>query len=87
MATIQVRNIPLEIHQVYRRRAAESGMSLPVDSYPLAPVEERVWELRDQLSAYDAWYVALAERLDTELVTSDLRLRNARSLRCAVVTP
>lgn len=46
-----------------------------------------MWELCDQLSAYDAWYVALAERLDTELVTYDLRLRNARSLRCAVVTP
>lgn len=75
----------ISVSVAQRARADLAG--LPVDRYPLAPFEERVWELRDQLSAYDAWYVALAETLDTELVTSDLRLRRAPSLRCVVVAP
>jgi predicted nucleic acid-binding protein len=37
-------------------------------------VARRVWELRDNLTAYDATYVALAELLDTEPVTADSRL-------------
>ena len=45
---------------------------------------DRVWELRDNLSAYDAAYVALAEIIDCPLVTADARLSRAPGLRCAV---
>lgn len=38
---------------------------------------DRVWELRDNLSAYDASYIALAERLECGLLTADVRLANA----------
>ena len=38
---------------------------------------ERIWELRDNLSAYDAGYVALAESLDCSLVTADARISRA----------
>ena len=45
--------------------------------YPLEPFAQRVWELRDNLTVYEAWYVALAEWLGTDLVTGDERLTNA----------
>lgn len=45
---------------------------------------ERVWELRDNLSVYDAGYVALAESFGCTLVTADARLSRAPGLRCPV---
>lgn len=44
----------------------------------------RVWELRHNLTPYDASYVALAETLDVTLLTADGRLARAPSLRCEV---
>jgi predicted nucleic acid-binding protein len=44
----------------------------------------RVWELRDNLTAYDAAYVALAEVLQCPLVTGDTRISRAPGLRCPV---
>ncbi|MGH2871205.1 MAG: type II toxin-antitoxin system VapC family toxin [Solirubrobacteraceae bacterium] len=46
----------------------------------------RIWELRENLSAYDASYVSLAEALGCELVTADARLAGAPGPRCAVTT-
>jgi predicted nucleic acid-binding protein len=45
---------------------------------------DRIWALRDNLTVYDAWYVALAEALETELVTADHRLADAPGLRCPI---
>ena len=45
---------------------------------------ERVWELRENLSAYEASYVALAESLGCALLTADVRLGGAPGLRCPV---
>ncbi len=53
-------------------------------SYPFEPFIGRVWELRENLTVYDAWYVALAEWLGTELVTADERLANDDGPRCPV---
>lgn len=44
----------------------------------------RAWELRANLSAYDALYVSLAEQLDAPLLTADARLARAPGLRCSV---
>ena len=44
----------------------------------------RMWELRANVSGYDAAYVATAETLDCPLVTSDARLARVTGLRCAV---
>lgn len=49
-----------------------------------APLLPRVWRLRDNLTAYDAVYVALAELLPATLITSDRRLAGAAGLQCAV---
>lgn len=53
--------------------------------YPFEPFLDRVWELRGSLTVYDGWYVALAESLDTRLVTADRRLARAPGPRCPVV--
>lgn len=51
------------------------------------PLLERVWELRDNVRAYDALYVALAEALDATLLTLDARLAGAPGARCRVEVP
>jgi predicted nucleic acid-binding protein len=52
--------------------------------YPHTAVTERIWELRENLTAYDAAYIALAEALDAPLVTTDARLARASGIRAAV---
>ena len=42
--------------------------------HPVAPLTQRIWALRQNLTAYDAAYVALAEALGVPLLTRDLRL-------------
>jgi predicted nucleic acid-binding protein len=44
----------------------------------------RIWELRENLSAYHASYIALAEALACELVSADARLARAPGPRCAI---
>lgn len=58
--------------------------ALPLRRVPHLPLLDRVWELRDNLSAYDASYVALAEALDTVLVTADGRIKRASGIACEV---
>jgi predicted nucleic acid-binding protein len=50
---------------------------LPVARVSHRALSPRIWELRDSLTAYDAAYVALAERLDAPLVTCDAKLAAA----------
>jgi len=57
-------------------------MALPVELFPYEPFAPRVWELRMNVTAYDAWYVALAETLDSGLATLDRRLTLASGPRC-----
>jgi predicted nucleic acid-binding protein len=52
--------------------------------YPVFGILDRVWQLRDNLSAYDATYVALAEQLGCALLTADQRLARAPGLRCPI---
>jgi predicted nucleic acid-binding protein len=52
--------------------------------YAVFGLLERIWELRTNLTAYDASYVALAEALDCALVTCDARIARAPGLKCAV---
>jgi predicted nucleic acid-binding protein len=58
--------------------------ALPLRRVPHLPLLARVWELRDNLSAYDASYVALAEALDTVLVTADGRIGRASGINCEI---
>ena len=82
--------VDVEVAQVLRRYAlageVEAGRcraalddlaGLPLTRYPHDFLMSRVWDLRGNLSAYDAVYVALAEALDAPLLTRDRRLANA----------
>ena len=82
--------IDVEIAQVVRRYAANGVIDdergrvaladladLPLRRYPHDFLLPRIWELRNNLTAYDAAYVALAEALDMPLLTRDKRLAAA----------
>ena len=58
--------------------------TLKVSYYPHTAMLSRVWELRDNVSAYDAAYIALAETLEATLVTRDARLACAPGIRAEV---
>lgn len=55
-----------------------------VELHAFRPFEHRIWQLRTSLTVYDAWYVALAERLRTSLVTTDARIARATGPRCEI---
>lgn len=56
--------------------------ALAMERYPVRALLRRAYELRANLTPYDAVYVALAETLDCPLVTADRRLTNAPGPRC-----
>jgi len=91
---------PFEVANVLRRHELAGDVSpdqaaqahsdlcdLPIQLWPHETVAARVWDLRGNLTAYDAGYVALAELLDADLVTLDRRIAGAPGLRCRVSTP
>ncbi|MDP9441093.1 MAG: type II toxin-antitoxin system VapC family toxin [Actinomycetota bacterium] len=59
-------------------------LAFPITVFPTGPLLQRVWELRQNLTAHDGCYVALAEAVDSPLVTADRRLANAPGLCCEV---
>lgn len=69
-----------------RRFATAVGdlASLEMGRFPTLPLMRRAWELRANVTAYDATYVALAEVLDCALLTGDQRLANATGPRCRI---
>jgi predicted nucleic acid-binding protein len=92
--------LPAETANVLRRAALAGDISadsaslahgdllkLRIDLFAYEPFAERVWALRDTMSAYDAWYLALAESLDAPLATLDARLARSGSTRCRFVIP
>ena len=62
-------------------------LDLPMDLFPYESLAQRVWQLKHNLTSYDATYVALAEALDAPLITLDQRLAEAPGIRCRVETP
>ena len=64
--------------------AVEDLLDFELDVYPTGPLLRRVWELHDNLTSYDACYVALAEALDCALLTADARLSRASGPICEV---
>ena len=89
--------IDLEVASIWRgysragrlpARRAEVAIAdlagMPLLRAPHGPLMRRIWDLRDNLGAYDAAYVALAESIDTVLLTGDERLARAPGVQCGV---
>jgi predicted nucleic acid-binding protein len=81
----------LRRHVASHRIAADHGWAaldtwrrLGITRYAMHGLLERVWQLRENLSAYDAGYVALAESLECSLVTADARISRAPGVRCPI---
>lgn len=90
--------LDLEVASVWRR-AARSGKlagrranqaladlaAIPIARAPHQPLMGRIWELRENLTTYDAAYVALAEALERPLLTADQPLSRAPGARCEIL--
>ena len=92
--------MPVEVANILRRAAAVGQISadaatmahtdlldMRVELFPYGPFAPRVWQLRDNLTCYDAWYVALAEFLGSRVATLDLKLARATGHQCGFETP
>jgi len=87
LEVVSVLRRQLSVGKLDRRRARlalDDLLELPIKRAPHRFLLGRCWELRDNLSVYDAAYVALAEALDAALVTADARLAKAPGLKCVV---
>ena len=91
---------PFEAANVFRRlglggqisddQAAQAHadlLDLAIELWPYELLASRAWALRDNLSVYDASYVALAELTRARLVTLDERIARAPGVRCPVDCP
>lgn len=89
--------VDLEVTSVLRGRLAGGHLSprraelaltdlvaLPLQRAPSLQLITRCWELRDNLTVYDAAYVALAEALAVPLLTADARLAKATGPHCPI---
>jgi len=76
-----------EISRLEAASAHRDMLRLDLELFAFAPFAARVWELRSNLSSYDAWYVAMAEAFDCPLATLDRRLVRATGPHCDFLTP
>ena len=90
--------MPVEAANILRRAALAGDISddiaslahadllaLAVELFPYDVLADRIWELRGAVTAYDGWYVALAESLKAPLATLDDRLTRAPGPRCSFI--
>jgi predicted nucleic acid-binding protein len=67
--------------------AQDDLMQLDMELFPFEPFADRVWELRHNVTSYDAWYVALAEALKVPLATLDEPLSRSKNVTCEFLMP
>lgn len=67
--------------------AQDDLMQLDIELFSFEPFAYRIWELRHNVTSYDAWYVALAEGLGLSLATLDKRLSRSNLVACEFLTP
>jgi predicted nucleic acid-binding protein len=67
--------------------AQEDLMQLDIELFSFEPFADRIWELRHDVTSYDAWYVAIAEALKVPLATLDEPLSKSNGVACEFLTP
>lgn len=88
----EVSNVLRKLEGARRITAAQANgafddlMELPLDLHPFEPFAERIWALRQGMTSYDAWYVAVAEALSLPLATLDARLARSEAAACRFLT-
>lgn len=93
LAMLESTNILRRLELAHVLAPLESGMAqrdllrLDIQLFPFQPFAERVWELRLNVTSYDAWYIALAEALDCPLATLDTRMTSATGATCPFKYP
>lgn len=76
-----------QISSLEATSAHRDAVRLDLGLFPYEPFAPRIWALRDNLTSYDAWYVAVAEALACPLATLDVQLSRAAGPECEIVTP
>jgi predicted nucleic acid-binding protein len=89
--------LDLEVASVLRRQLASAALdvrranlaltdltAMPIQRAPHLPLLARAWELRENITMYDAAYVSLAEALEAPLLTGDRRLARAPGPTCPI---
>jgi predicted nucleic acid-binding protein len=74
-------NLTREMTDDRAEEAIRNHLALPIERYSHELLAGRIWQLRSNLTAYDAAYVALAELLGAPLVTTDARLARSAAAR------
>jgi predicted nucleic acid-binding protein len=93
LARVEATNILRRLELAKSISAAEANAAfedlqqLNIELLPFEPFAERVWELRHNLTSYDAWYIAIAEALRLPLATLDGRLVKTKGPTCEFLTP
>ena len=90
-------HLPIEVTSALRRLrfageladteavlALRGFWSLAIELWPQESISDRTWELGENLTPYDAAYVAVAERIGGALLTADVRMSRAPGIRCPV---
>ena len=93
LALLETSNVLRRLERAGRISALEAAsahrdmLRLGIELFPYTPFAERVWALRENMTCYDGWYVALAEALRCRLLTMDRKLGRAGLATCEVVVP
>ena len=93
LALVEVTNILRRLERANQLTEFEATsacldlLRLDIELVPFHPFAERVWDLRHNLTCYDAWYVAVAEVVKLPLATLDRRLSRASGPLCQFLIP
>lgn len=93
LAVVETLNILRRLESAGQLTALEAASAqadlheLHIELLSIRPFEQRIWELRHNLTCYDAWYVAVSEALELPLATLDRRLAAAAGPRCEFRVP
>lgn len=84
VAVLRKRWLAGTISEIRFEEAIDDLEAIEMERYPALPLMRRSYDLRANVTSYDATYIALAEVLDCELLTGDRRLARAPGTRCVI---